>query len=88
MKTVTIKDSYSVGKRAFHGYLVHYCQIDNAIAVRNWNVLKLEWAAHNGLYALGLWRSHTRSVDFEHPQKWWVSVIWCILGSLMYPFIR
>lgn len=39
-----------------------------------------EWTAHNRLYRLGLYRSHTKDVDLEWPIKWWHNVIWNIIG--------
>lgn len=39
-----------------------------------------EWKAHNLLYYLHLFRSHTADVDFEYPQKWYYKVIYKILS--------
>lgn len=40
----------------------------------------LEWRAHNLLYSLHLFRSHTKDVDLEYPQKWYYKIIWGIIG--------
>lgn len=39
-----------------------------------------EWRAHNLLYKLNIFRSHTKTVDLEYPQKWYYKLIWKILG--------
>lgn len=40
-----------------------------------------EWAAHKLLYSLGMWKSHTESVDLNYPQKWYVKVGYFIIGG-------
>ena len=48
--------------------------------------LSCEWAVHNALYKLGLFRSRTKDVDMEYPcRKEWLYII---LGSIIYPFVR
>ena len=39
-----------------------------------------EWRAHNLLYKLGLYRSHTKDVDLEYPIERKYEIIWNILG--------
>ena len=39
-----------------------------------------EWTAHNRLYRLGLFRSHTRDCDLEENEKWYRLLIYEILG--------
>ena len=48
--------------------------------------LRCEWAVHNVLYKLGLWRSHTKDVDLNYPIKWYVEVLYVIFGTLIHPF--
>lgn len=41
-----------------------------------------EWCAHKLLYKLGLFRKHTRDVDLEFPQKWYIRTLYYIFGSI------
>lgn len=42
--------------------------------------LSSEWKVHNRLYRLGLFKSHTKDVDLEFPQKWYIKILYYILG--------
>lgn len=39
-----------------------------------------EWRAHNRLYRWGIFKSHTKDVDLNYPQKWYEMFIYFILG--------
>lgn len=39
-----------------------------------------EWKGHNNLYKLHLFRSHTKDVDLEEPNKWYLELIWWLIG--------
>jgi integrase len=39
-----------------------------------------EWKGHNRLYKLHLFRSHTKDVDLEEPSKWYLEIVWLIIG--------
>ncbi len=39
-----------------------------------------EWKAHNRLYKLGLFKSHTIDCDLEENEKWWRLLAYQILG--------
>ena len=41
-----------------------------------------EWVAHNRLYKLGLFKSHTKDVDMEEPIKWYYELIYWLIGGL------
>ena len=45
-----------------------------------------EWQTHNLLYYLGLFRSHTRSVNFEANQSKFMKILYKIFGKI-YNFI-
>lgn len=47
---------------------------------RSYNSLIAEWRAHNRLYRLGIEKNRTRSVDLNYPLKWYVELIYRILG--------
>ena len=46
-----------------------------------------EWATHNALYLLGLWKSHTKDVDINWPIKWYVCFLYNVVGALVWLFI-
>ena len=48
--------------------------------------LSCEWAVHNALYKLGLFRSRTKDVDMEYPCR--IEWLYILLGSFIYPFAR
>lgn len=58
--------------------------LNNALNKRSINSLIREWCAHNLLYRLHIARSHTESVDFEYPQRWYYTAIWWILSVFYY----
>lgn len=59
---------------------------DSNVWKRSMFSLKCEWIVHNFLYSLGLWRSHTKDVDLNYPNKWeW---LYKIIGVLVWLFIK
>lgn len=55
---------------------------------RKWQSLLNEWKAHNILFQLGLFKSHTRSVDFENNPKWYFTLGYWILSRFYFIFER
>lgn len=47
-----------------------------------------EWAAHKLLYRLGLFISHTESVDLDYPQPFLARAAYFIVGGAALPFYR
>ena len=47
---------------------------------RSYESLIAEWRAHNRLYRWGIKRNHTADVDLNYPLKWYVELIYRILG--------
>lgn len=45
-----------------------------------------EWAAHNLCYNFHLFRSHTKDVDLDCPQKKYLSVCYNIVGFIYFLF--
>lgn len=85
-----IEDSYQVGKRSMDVVLCHIKAIDNEKPSKVWNrsifSLKMEWAVHNALYALHLFRKQTKDVDLNYPNKWeW---LYNIIGCLVWVFVK
>lgn len=40
-----------------------------------------EWAAHKLAYLVGFKRERTASVDLNYPQRWWVKVLYFVVGG-------
>ena len=86
---IRIEKGYLVKGRAF-GFVLNCirreCKPNEVTANRSNYSLSCEWAVHNALYNLGLFRSRTKDVDMEYPcRKEWLYII---LGSIIYPFVR
>jgi hypothetical protein len=50
--------------------------------------LKLEWAAHNALYALNIFPKRTSNTDLNWPQGWIFRVGYALIGTVVWPFIK
>lgn len=91
---IHIEDSAFISKRDFGIVLknIHDQSEDDGnhslVWKRTWESLEYEWALHNFCYALGLWRSHTKDVDLNYPQKWWETLAYNILGAVAMIFIK
>ena len=88
-----IKDSYLVSKHDFETELLWVKNdkeenADSLVWNRSIASMRREWATHNACYCLGLFRSHTKDVDLNYPQKWYEKIIYSIVGRLVMPFIR
>lgn len=91
LDNIHIEDSYKIGKHSFKSTLNQIKSTAPAyypVMSRSTCGMCLEWAAHNFLYNLHLWRSHTKDVDLDHPQKWYTKVAFFALGSIGWLFIR
>lgn len=86
---IRIEKGYLVKGRDF-GFVLNCirreCEPNEVTANRSNYSLSCEWAVHNALYKLGLFRSHTKDVDLNYPCKseWF----YIVLGSIIYPFVR
>jgi hypothetical protein len=49
------------------------------------NMIK-EWVSHNILYKLHIFRSHTKDVDLEYPQKWFYKLGYSIIYKFKFLF--
>lgn len=85
-----IPDSYEVSKRGFDGILdslqIQYphCEVWQR---KRWS-LKAEWSVRVFLYNLGIAREHTKDVDLNVPQPWYVRVAYNVIGAIVWPFIK
>lgn len=68
--------------QASHGYFPLWWEN------RSMRSMQLEWATHNALYNMGLFRSHTKDVDIEAEQAWWLTAAYYVCGSIALLFIK
>lgn len=88
---IHISDSYLESKHYFAAHLNKIGRLypNNAVIMnRSTKSLSREWATHNALYDLGIFRSHTESVDLEWPQRPIMSALYWVIGALVWPFIK
>lgn len=88
MANIHIENSCKVSKHSFKAVLATYVDMDatEVKAHRSLYSLRAEWAVHNALHSLGLWKERTASVDLNYPCKWaWAYVI---IGTIVMPFIK
>ena len=86
---IKIIDSWQVSKKKFQIELngIKAEQPECEVWKRSDCSLCHEWAIHNALYCLGIARSHTKDVDLNYPQKWYVTFAYNFFGAIVWPFI-
>ena len=85
---IHIVDSYMISKREFEPRLLVIKSLYPSCNVwqRKMSSLKREWATHNLLYALHIYRSRTKDVDLNYPCKYeW---LYNIVGAIAWIFIK
>ena len=85
---IRIDNGYSVRCRDY-GFVLNRIRENepNEVTANRSNYsLSCEWAVHNALYKLGLFRSHTKDVDLNYPCR--LEWLYIVLGSIIYPFAR
>ena len=85
---IRIENGYLVRGRDF-GFVLNCIRANepNEVTANRSNYsLSREWAVHNALYKLGLFRSHTKDVDLNYPCR--LEWFYIVLGSIIYPFVR
>ena len=88
---IHLKDSFRVHKHAFERELKALRERFPDSLVwkhRSLKSLKREWAVHNTLHALGIYRSRTGDIDLNWPQGWIFRLGYTLLGPLVWPFIK
>lgn len=85
---IRIENGYLVRCRDFEFVLecIRESEPNEVTANRSNYSLSCEWAVHNALYKLGLFRSRTKDVDMEYPCR--LEWLYIILGSIIYSFVR
>ena len=85
---IRIENGYLLRGRSFGFILncIRKSEPNEVTANRSNYSLSCEWAVHNALYKLGLFRSRTKDVDLNYPcrSEW----LYILLGSFIYPFAR
>ena len=84
--SIHIEDSYLISKNEFDSELkkiedLYAGEID-VFKYRTYKSLEKEWAVHNLCYNLHLFRTHTKDVDLNYPQKWYESFLYNIFGGI------
>ena len=86
---INIKNSYKVTSRErmkvilniIKEYVEDYGEgIENPFDHSSIKSMIREWVAHNNLYKLGYKKQQTKDVDLDHPQKWYIPVIYWVLS--------
>lgn len=83
-------DSYKVSKRYFERELARIKGLHpgSEVCHRSFGSIKKEWATHNALYDMHLFRSRTKDADINYPLKWYMAVAYAVVGTIVYPFIK
>ena len=88
---ITVYDSYKVSKKEFNPFLNELREgyIGNLVLYYRSNCsLTNEWACHNFLYMIGLFKSHTKNVDMQYPLRWWEKIVYPCFGWFCKLFIK
>ena len=85
-----IVDSAYIGKDDFWKELAEIWieHTTNPVFERTIYSLLREWATHNFLYNLHIFRSHTKDVDLNAKQKWYEVIGYGIVGRIAWIFIK
>lgn len=87
---IHLESSFKVSKDDFESELVAMCERHPESQVWNRSIdsLKREWAAHNALHAMGIFREQTAHADLNWPQHWLIRLGYAVLGTIVWPFIK
>lgn len=80
---VHIKNSYKVTSKSEMREMLYAIQYNNPecnVFKRSYKSLIAEWRAHNRLYKWGIEKGRTADVDLNYPLKWYIELIYKILG--------
>lgn len=87
---IHLESSFLVNKADFERELLAMRERHPESQVWNRSIssLKHEWAAHNALHALGIFRNQTAHADLNWPQPWFIRVAYNLIGRMVWPFIK
>ncbi len=78
---VTVFNSYEVTSQWIMAYvLTEFKDRTGYKSKRSLNSWIREWKAHNRLYRLGLFESHTKDCDLEENEKWYRRLVYWFIG--------
>ena len=80
---IHIRDSYKVKTKSEMKEMLYAIQHANPecnVFKRSYNSMISEWRTHNRLYKLGFQKSRTKDVDLNWPLKWYVKLLYIIVG--------
>lgn len=82
--------SVEVRKADFQKELLHIQELypEHPVWKRTMKSLRREWAAHNLAYNLGIRRNKTHDADLDYPQKWYVKLLYSVVGTFALWVIR
>lgn len=87
---IHIENSCNIKKKYFKqllfGILEKHKELD--VWYRSIASLKNELATHNFLYSIGLWKKRTKDVDLNYPLKWYMKIVYGIVGTISLIFIK
>lgn len=85
-----IGDSYKISKKLFGSALADVEEKHPSLKVwkRSKGSLKKEWACHNLLYRLGMWKSRTKDVDLDYGMSFLFEAAYWVVGTIAYLFIK
>jgi len=87
---IKVIDSYKVSKKVFDPFLnsLRIKYQDNPVLVNRDNKsMDREWAVHNLAYKWNVKRDHSKDVDLNYPQKWYITLMYNVLGFFAMWFI-
>ena len=87
---IHLESSFRVRKEDFESELnaIRAQYPDSLVWNRSMGSLKREWAAHNALHAMGVFRNRTGHMDLNWPQPWFIRLGYALLGTVAWPFIK
>ena len=78
---VRIVDSYKVKKKEDMLEVLIWFKLKTGFrSRRSMDSWIREWKAHNRMYKLGIYRSHTRDCDLEELEKWHRRLVYWFIG--------
>lgn len=82
--------SYSVSKKKYSYELkkIRNLHPDLPLWNRSDASLRREWAAHNLAYAIGFKRDRTADCDLNIGQRWYVKLVYYIVGTFALLFVK
>ncbi len=77
-------NSFEIPKTLLQPTLTGICRKHPTLNVwkRTINSLKKEWATHNLCYKLGIARNRTKDVDLNYPLKWYMRILYSVIGTV------